>query len=81
MSFEMISLRPLASVAPIGVVKLSQRFSLGGDGEERVESRLGWAAALCVEDDLWDLSILHGGAVVVPSRVTERKAGFGSRCW
>lgn len=41
MSFEMISLRPLASVAPIGVVKLSQRFRLGGDGEESSPGRAG----------------------------------------
>lgn len=42
MSFEMILLRPLASVAPIGVVKLSQKFSLEGHGEENrgVQSQL-----------------------------------------
>lgn len=34
MSFEMVLLRPLASVAPIGVGKLSQEFSLEGHGEE-----------------------------------------------
>lgn len=47
-------------------------------GKSRVQG--GLAVALCVEDDLWDLSILHGGAVVVPSRVTEGEAGFGSCC-
>lgn len=42
MSFEMVLLRPLASVAPIGVVKLSQKFSLEGHGEEnrKVQSQL-----------------------------------------
>lgn len=44
MSFEIVLLRPLASVAPIGVVKLSQRFSLEGDGDENEES--GAAAQL-----------------------------------
>lgn len=78
--FEMVLLRPLARAAPIGAVKLRQKLRSGGDGEEPSESRAGSAAALCVEDDLWDLSVLHRGAVVIPGRVTEGEAGFGSRC-
>lgn len=50
-------------------------------GKRTEKSRASSTAALCVEDDLWDLSILHRSAVVIPSRVAERKAGFGSCCW
>lgn len=37
-------------------------------------------AALCVEDDLWDLSILHRSAVVVAGSITESEAGLGACC-
>lgn len=33
---------------------------------------------LCVEDDLWYLAILYGGAVVVSCRIAEGEAGLGS---
>lgn len=87
MSFTIILLRPLASVAPTGMAEFSQRFCLEGrgregEGETKVPpTQLIPTAALCIEDNLWDLSILHRRAVVIPSRVTERKACFGSCCW
>lgn len=36
-------------------------------------------ATLCVEDDLGDLSVFNGRAVVVAGSVAEGEAGFGAR--
>lgn len=33
---------------------------------------------LCVKDDFWNLTVLHGRAVIVACGVAEREAGFGS---
>lgn len=38
----------------------------------------GCQRRLRVEDDLWDLAVLHRRAVVVSRRVAEGEAGFGA---
>lgn len=35
--------------------------------------------SLCIEDDLWDLSVLYRGAIVVACSVAEGKASLGGR--